>query len=179
MAGAELPEDAVVVDQEQVGQGEGIALGPAAHVALRYCSHGAGRHLGRHDLPQAGTADAERPIQRFMRVGDGPGLGPEGVKEILAVLDAAVVDKQDRRKVGGVLRHLAQVRDGLAAEHSAKVAQEDEQRRTVAHLVAERARLEVDALDGLLEDDGRDRSGKGLSHMGVLQPHSDNSVLPP
>ena len=67
-----------------------------------------------------------------------------------------------------MLRHLAQVRDGLAAEQSAKVAQKDEQCGRVAQLVAQHPRLEVDTLDGLPEDGGWNGSSNGLSHMNVL-----------
>lgn len=171
VASAELPEDAALVKQEQVGQGEGVTLRPAANVAFRRRSHRAGRYLWRHDLAQARSPDAKGGVERLVRVGDGPGLGPQGAKEVLAVLDAALVDEQDRRIVRGLLRHLAQVRDGLAAKRSAKVAQEDKERGRVGHLVSERAGAQVDALDGLLENKGRDGSGNGLSHMNVLQPH--------
>ena len=94
-------------------------------------------HPWSEHLEEGSPPETERPVQIKCRVGDRTGPRPEVIEDLSGGFELSLEHEHDRRKVGFSLADSPELRNGLPAEQSPEVPQEDEDRRPGSQNISE------------------------------------------
>jgi hypothetical protein len=136
-----LREHAPAVDRERAREQHGVT-DRQPHAVAAVLPEGA-EHGGREDLRHARARQAEGAVQITLLVRDDTRLVPAAREEVVGVARRPLADEE--YLVGA--REAGQVFDGLPAERSPVVAQEDERRRPPPEFGTERRVRQVPTAD--------------------------------
>ena len=136
-AGVAVEQRAIRADHEDSAELPGIALHLGLAEAAAQRAHGVERQPRREEL-DAATAQARRTIGAQLGIHEQRTVQREVLTEGRREVSAAVSDDHELGAPGAdVFDPVAQLRDLLAAEQSAEVADEDEDDRAVLPEIAE------------------------------------------
>lgn len=166
---AVLPNHFPAADQKSARHGPGIAYRLAARIALSEGLDGAQPDGRTEEFAQAPGVEVEGAVKPLLGIANGPGLRPEGFKELLAVRLLAQMKEEDPRKTAAVLGGLAQVSDRFATKRSAEVAQKDQQVGFLSDFSAQRGGPQIAAPDGHIQNERIDVFGAHLCYRRRLR----------